>query len=145
MMRKPGLLALLVASLAAGVALVGLCGAWSMDLGSLRRIGQGAFPMATSILLLALALASLFTRAGPAGERPAVRTVVMVGGSMVAFALLLPVAGLVAAVIVATPICAAASSESRPLETLALGLFLAAGFAGLFVYGLGLTIPLWPE
>lgn len=143
--QKPNLQSLLVAGLSAVVALIGLYGAWGMELGSLRRIGQGAFPIAVSLLLLALAVASLFSRPTKAAPPPALRTLLMVSGSMVAFALLLPVAGLIVAVTVATLICAAASSEIRWLEALALGGFLAVGFAALFVHGLGLTIPLWPE
>lgn len=144
-MQKPSFQNMLLAGLAAGVALIGLYGAWGMDLGSLRRIGQGAFPMAVSILLLILATLVLFTGASRPIQAPSLRTLLLVSGSMITFAVLLPFAGLIVAVIAATLTCAAASSESRPAETIALSIFLSAGFAALFVYGLGLTIPLAPE
>ncbi|WP_177208381.1 tripartite tricarboxylate transporter TctB family protein [Tropicimonas isoalkanivorans] len=136
---------LLLAGLSASIALIGLYGAWGMDLGSLRRIGQGAFPVAMSVLLLILAAAVVFSRSDRPVHAPPKRTLLLVSGSMIAFALLLPIAGLIGAVIAATVICAAASSESRVIETIALSVFLAASFAALFVYGLGLTIPLGPE
>ncbi|MCA2013808.1 tripartite tricarboxylate transporter TctB family protein [Cereibacter sphaeroides] len=136
---------LLAAGLALAVAAIGLYGAWSMDLGSLRRIGQGAFPQAVSLLLLLMGLGVFALRAEPGPERPALRPIVFVSAAMIAFALLLPLGGLGIAVVAATALCACASSESRVVETFGLGVLLAAGFAGLFVYGLGLNIPLLPE
>ena len=41
--------------------------------------------------------------------------------------------------------CPAASRESKPLETVALVVVLIAFSVAVFVWLLGLPIPLWPE
>ena len=65
-------------------------------------------------------------------------------GAVTAFGLLIESTGLLLAVVATILLGGLASRESRPLELAALAVGLAAFCAGLFVYGLGLPIPLWP-
>ena len=53
--------------------------------------------------------------------------------------------GLIAAVAALVLVGALASRESRPLETVGLVVVLIVFSAAVFVWLLGLPIPLWPE
>ena len=63
---------------------------------------------------------------------------------MALFGVALSYFGLIAAVAVLTLVAAVASNESRPLETVGLAAVLIAFSVGVFVWLLGLPIPLWP-
>jgi hypothetical protein len=120
---------------------------WPM--GTLATMDAGYFPAIVSSLLIGLGLvvALIALRVeGPALEAPALRPLVLVTVTVVAFAVLLKVAGLVLTIVAMTLIASLAASECRRIGiTIALALGLAALCAGLFVFGLGLPIPLWPR
>ncbi|MBN8502433.1 MAG: tripartite tricarboxylate transporter TctB family protein, partial [Sphingomonadales bacterium] len=60
-----------------------------------------------------------------------------------AFAFLLERAGLIAAILACVGFARLGERPYRPVETAVLAVFLAALGAGIFVYGLGLPIPLF--
>lgn len=73
------------------------------------------------------------------------RPVVFVTGALVLFALSLERLGLVVAVALLTGVGAVAARALRPLETLAAGFVLIVLSWAIFIVGLGITIPVWPE
>jgi hypothetical protein len=71
--------------------------------------------------------------------------VVFVTLSLVIFALTLERLGLVIAIFLLIGIGSLATRNLRPLETLMAALVLVVLSWGIFILGLGLTIPVWPE
>jgi len=73
------------------------------------------------------------------------RAVLSVTAALVTFGLSLERLGLVAAIVLLTGIGALATRALRPLETALAALGLIALCWAIFIFGLGLTIPVWPE
>lgn len=112
------------------------------NLGDLRRIGPGAFPVGLGVVLVGLAILSFLDRgrADPAGSFQ-IRPVLAVGAAMISFALILPRFGLVPASAITLAIASAASTQSRLVEVIALAVGLPMLLVGIFIYGLSLPIP----
>ena len=53
--------------------------------------------------------------------------------------------GLVISILLLIGVGAVAARELRPIETIVAALVLIALSWGIFILGLGLTIPVWPE
>lgn len=117
-------------------------------LGSAVRMGPAYFPTwvggLVAILGLALLLRSLQLE-GPALPRIRLRPALFVLGASIAFGYLLKPLGLVLATVLLIVISAAGGHEFRWREVLLLAAGLAAFAVGVFVYGLGLPFPLWPQ
>jgi len=116
-------------------------------LGDLHRIGPGMFPVLVGTLLSGLGLivaARALVLEGPPVERVHVRPLVVSLAAIVLFALALQWLGLVAAIAVLVLVGAYASSEVRPLQVVALAVFLIVFAVAVFVWLLGLPLPLWP-
>ena len=117
-------------------------------LGTAVRMGPGYFPTwvggLVALLGLALALRSLKVD-GPPLPRVRLRPILFVLGGSLAFGYFLKPLGLVLATILLVVISAAGGHEFRWREVLALAIGLAAFAVGVFVYGLGLPFPLWPQ
>ena len=128
-----------------GAAFVAL--ALQYRLGDLHRIGPGMFPTLVGTLLVGLGLV-VATRAlmldGPAIERVQVRPLIVSLAAIVLFALALQWLGLVAAIAVLVLVGAYASREVRLLQVLGLAVFLTLFAIAVFVWLLGLPLPLWP-
>jgi len=73
------------------------------------------------------------------------RAVLSVTLSLVTFGLSIERLGLVLAILLLTGIGALATRSLRPLEVALAALGLIALSWGIFIFGLGLTIPVWPE
>ena len=73
------------------------------------------------------------------------RPVIFVTASLVMFGLTIERLGLVVSILLLIGIGAIAARDLRPLETLAAALVLIALSWAIFILGLGLTIPVWPE
>ncbi|PWE31473.1 hypothetical protein C4N9_00130 [Pararhodobacter marinus] len=145
------------------------------DLGTLRQMGAGWFPVALGILLAVLGLGVILTgRPGhsvPAQDAPAqetaltpetadrnalqtdgdgsagpspLRSLFFVLASIGAFALLIPILGLILTVPISVGLASMADPKSRPVPVLLLGLGLAALTSAIFVLGLGLQMDLLP-
>jgi putative exporter of polyketide antibiotics len=131
-----------------GLAFVVLAREYGM--GTAQRMGPAYFPTILGALLAALGLLIAFAAVG--GEKQAHHKVEKfhfdalgwVLGAVVAFALLLRPAGLVVA-LVALVLISGLGSHDRNFRQL---LLLTAGLVVLvlvvFIYGLGLTLPVWP-
>ena len=133
--------------LAVGLAFVGL--ARNYELGTAQRMGPGYFPTALGALLAVLGLIVAIkglAREEPGGDiaRFHFGPLAVVLGAVALFALLLRPAGLVAALLVLIGVSAYASHEFRLREIVPLAAFLVVLVLAVFVWGLGLVIPIWP-
>lgn len=140
--------------LGTGIALL-LLGGWitvyaltHYRLGDLSRIGGAAYPAGVGALLALLGLiiaASAWFRAGPV-ERAPLRPILMVLGSIVAFALLVDRAGLFPAVIVLVGGAILADNQHSWASAAKLTVLAAVGVWVIFglVLGMSFTILRWP-
>jgi hypothetical protein len=117
-------------------------------MGTMHKMGPALFPILIGTLLAMLGL--LIAGRGVVIEGPPVPQLYLrpIGISLVAialFGLALAHLGLLAAVAVLVIVSVFASRETKPLETIGLVLVLMLFSAAVFVWLLGLPIPLWPE
>ena len=132
--------------IAVAVGFIGLSRQY--NLGNMHRMGPGLFPTLVGSLLAGLGLIVLLRGLavdGPAVPRFETRPILFGLAAIVLFGLALQYSGLVAALAALVAVGAVASSESRLLETLGLALALIVFSAVVFVWLLGLPIPLWRE
>jgi hypothetical protein len=136
-----------------GVALLGLWLSRDYPIGTALRMGTGYVPRLLCWILLGLGAIVLVQGVRQAqAERPfssadmsAWRPVIFVTASLVIFGLSIERLGLVVSILLLIGIGAVAARELRPLETVAAALVLIVLSWGIFIVGLGLTIPVWPE
>lgn len=125
-------------------------GALEYSFGSSARPGPGYFPFGLGLLLAILGGMTLFEALtietedgepiGAVGWKP----LLIVIGSTVLFGVLLPHAGMAIALPLLVILSAMAGDEFHWGEAIALAAFLTFGSWAVFIWGLGLTIPLWP-
>jgi hypothetical protein len=136
-----------------GVAVAALWISRDYPIGTALRMGTGYVPRLLCWILLGLGAVVLFQGAREAepertptttGSSPW-RPVVFVTASLVVFGLSIERLGLVVSILMLIGIGAIAARDLRPLETLAAALVLIALSWAIFILGLGLTIPVWPE
>ena len=135
------------------VAVIGLWVSRNYPIGSALRMGTGYVPRLLLWILLALGGVVLLqglregsAQPGTDSERTSiVRPIVFVTLSLVTFALAIERLGLVISIVLLIGIGSLASRESRLLETLLTAAFLLALSVAIFIVGLGLTMPVWPE
>ena len=116
-------------------------------LGSMHRMGPALFPMLVGTLLAGLGLliagrALVFD--GPPAPRFHARPIFVSLLAMVLFGLALQWLGLVIAIAALVIVGAFAARESRFVEGIGLAIALTLFSATVFVWVLGLPIPLWP-
>jgi len=116
--------------------------------GTPERMGPGFFPIAVGILLGALG-AILTGRAlafdgGPLRHMH-LRPLAVTMAAVVLFGLALQWLGLVAAIIVLVVVGSYADRAARLMESLGLAAFLTVFSVAIFVWLLGLPLPVWPE
>ena len=131
---------------ALGAAFVAL--ALQFRLGDLHRIGPGLFPTLIGSLLVGLGLivaGRALVLVGPSIERIHFRPLLVSLVAIVLFALALQWLGVVAAIAVLVLVGAYASSDVRIGQVLALAAFLIVFSVAIFVWLLGLPLPLWPS
>jgi putative tricarboxylic transport membrane protein len=136
-----------------GVALLGLWLSRDYPIGTALRMGTGYVPRLLCWLLLGLGAIVLVQGLREAQDaRPlssadvsASRPVIFVTASLVIFGLSIERLGLVVSILLLIGVGAVAARGLRPLETLAAALVLIILSWGIFILGLGLTIPVWPE
>jgi hypothetical protein len=136
-----------------GVALLGLWLSRNYPIGTALRMGTGYVPRLLCWILLGLGglvlvqgLRSVQVARVPSSEGPrAWRPVIFVTASLVIFGLSIERLGLVVSILLLIGVGAVAARGLRPLETLAAALVLIVLSWGIFILGLGLTIPVWPE
>lgn len=135
---------------------IGLAGLWySRDypIGTALRMGTGYVPRLLCWALAGLGLLILIQglRDGSAAKISdgqtvsAWRPVIFVTASMIFFALTLESLGLVVSIALLTGIGAIAARILRPVETIVAGVVMIILSWAIFIIGLGLVIPVWPE
>ena len=132
--------------IAVALGFIGLSQQYSM--GTMHRMGPALFPVLVSILLCGLGLiisVRSFAIDGPPVPRFYARPIIVSLVAIALFGVALAHLGLIAAIAVLVIIGAFASTESKPLETVGLVAVLIAFSVIVFVWLLGLPIPLWPD
>jgi hypothetical protein len=132
--------------IAVAAGFVGL--SYQYGTGTMHRMGPGLFPTLVGLLLAGLGLviaARAFAIDGLPVPRFHARPVIVSLIAIALFGAALAHLGLIAAVAAVVLVGALASRESRPLETAGLVVVLIVFSVGVFVWLLGLPIPLWPE
>jgi Tripartite tricarboxylate transporter TctB family len=136
----------------AGLIFVAIAGGFVLlaqeyRLGDMHRMGPALFPTLVGALLAALgALIALraFALDGPPVPRFEARPILVSLLAIVLFAIALQWVGLVAAVAVVVLIGANATRDVRLLDVLALAAVMVVFSVAVFVWLLGLPLPLWP-
>ncbi|WP_157267634.1 tripartite tricarboxylate transporter TctB family protein [Azohydromonas aeria] len=132
---------------------VGLGFAWGAteySFGQAARPGPGYFPFGLGLLMAllgALVLLGALTKDTADGEPIgafAWRPLGIIIGSIVLFGVLLPRLGMFIALPLLVVMSASASDEFKLKEALFNAVILTVGSYLIFIYGLNLTIPLWP-
>lgn len=124
-----------------------MIGAFRYRIGSAGEMGPGYFPMALGIGLCVISLLILHQALrGPAAtiEKPGLWETGWILGSIVAFALVVDVLGLFISTLLLLAGCRIASRDFRFKEVAVFGLAVAAATTGIFVYGLGVILPILP-
>jgi hypothetical protein len=134
------------------VALLGLWISRDYPIGTALRMGTGYVPRLLCWILFGLGTVVLvqgLREVQPAritaSEAGAWRPVVFVTLGLAVFGLSIERLGLVISILLLIGIGAVAARDLRPRETVAAALVLIVLSWGIFILGLGLTIPVWPE
>ncbi len=132
----------------AGVGFAVLSGEY--HIGATARMGPGFFPLCLGILLAIFGLVVLLSSLSPTAEQTRLPywqpgKLVLVLGSCALFSLLLEPAGLVISLLVLVFTSSRASRQGRLTGTLINAAVLIALTLSLFIWGLELTIPVWPD
>jgi putative tricarboxylic transport membrane protein len=135
------------------VALFGLWLSRDYPIGTALRMGTGYVPRLLCWILLGLGIVILVQGLREAqtarvlllGDRSAWLPVVFVTLSLVIFGLTIERLGLVLSIFLLIAVGAVAARDLRVLETLAAAAVLIVLSWAIFILGLGLTIPVWPE
>ena len=134
-----GLLLIAVGTLAVAIA-------HDYPLGTARRMGPGYFPIALGALLVLFGIYVLVKGLRGGGRIEAgwsLRALIVLPLALALFGFLMSRAGFVPALVVLVFASAAAGSEFRLLEIIALTVVLTALSTAVFVWGLGLPYPLF--
>jgi hypothetical protein len=125
-----------------------MIGAYRYGMGNMHQMGPGLFPTLVGVLLAVLgAVVTLraFVIEGPPVPRFYLRPIVISLVAITLFGVALQYLGLIAAIAAVVLVGVLASRESRPLEVAGLVVFLTVFSVAVFVWMLGLPIPLWPD
>lgn len=137
--------------LVSGSALILLGAAYSLyamfalPLGSLTQMGPGMFPFGLGVLLALFGVGILVPALADYERIPQLdlKVFVAVMGSIAAFALLIRTVGLIPSVIASTVIASLVMPRRNPLSIVLLCVFLSALAWFLFVFLLGIRMPLF--
>src|SRR5215210_2625357 len=132
------------------VAVLGLWASRDYPVGTAVRMSTGYVPRLLCWLLLALGAAVLLQGYRAAAHERGVtfnawRPLVFVPASLIVFAFAMQPLGLVVATLLLIGIGSLAGREASWIEVLVAGLMLLLLTLAIFVWGLGLPIPVWPE
>ena len=136
-----------------GVAVLGLWLSRDYPIGTALRMGTGYVPRLLCWLLFGLGAVVVVqglreaqdARALSSGDVSALRPIIFFTASLVIFGLSIERLGLIISILLLIGVGAVAARGLRPIETLAAALVLIVLSWGIFILGLGLTIPVWPE
>lgn len=134
-----------------GFALLGLFLSRDYPIGTTLRMGTGYVPRLLCWILFGLGAVIFFQglrvidRLREDDPVRLARVAVLIPGSLLAFALTINRFGVVVATCALVGIGSMAGRDMRVWEVAAVAVVLTALTIGIFVWGLGLTIPVWPE
>ncbi len=132
-----------------GVASLGLFLSRNYPIGTALRMGTGYVPRLLCWMLLALGLVVLVRglRVGEMLGEPRLRwrPIVLVPASLLVFALTIQRLGVVVATVLLIATGSLAGRDLRIIEVVIAALVLIGMTLGIFVWGLGLPIPVWPD
>jgi putative tricarboxylic transport membrane protein len=134
-----------------GVAALGLWVSRDYPIGTALRMGTGYVPRLLCWILMGLGAAILLQGLREKDAPPEHLTwtqllpVAVVTASLIAFALAIEQLGLVLSILLLVGIGAVAARDIKFWEALAAALVLIVMAWAIFVLGLGLAIPVWPE
>ena len=134
-----------------GVGVAFAVGALEYRFGSSARPGPGYFPFGLGVLLAVLGGLVLFkaltfeVEGGDRIGRIAWRPLLVVSLAVAGFGFILPRLGMFISLPLLIIVSAFASDEFRWKDAIASAVILTAGCWAIFVYGLSLTIPLYPN
>ena len=117
-------------------------------LGTAARMGPGYFPRILGILLVMLGAAIAANGLRVKGEAIPPwnwRATLVVLGSVILFGYIVEKVGVAFSTVFLIVGASAASHEFRPIESVISGIFFAALAVGVFVVGLSLQLPIWPQ
>ena len=121
---------------------------YDYPMGTASRMGAGYFPFVLGCVMAVLGFIiigqSIATKGTPISKF-AWRPLIWVLGGFVIFGLTAKWLGLVIAIILLVMISAYGGHEFKLKESLISSAILAAGSVAVFVYGLKLPFPVWPE
>lgn len=125
-------------------------GALNYRVGDAARMGPGWFPFAVGVLLVVVGFLTVLAgmKANALEEKiipPKMGPLAWILGAVVLFGLLLPHLGMLLALFLLIVICSLASHEFKWFSTIVNAVFLVAFCIGVFIYGINLQMPLWPE
>jgi hypothetical protein len=155
--RHPGVRVLTRKNVLAGLMFMGIAalGLWlsrHYPIGSALRMGTGYVPRLLCWMLLALGaivlLQGLREAESTRALQPAFRQlwpILVVTGALVAFALSIEQLGLVLSILLLIGIGSLAAQGIKPWEVFATAIGLIMLTWAIFILGLGLTIPVWPD
>ncbi|WP_096785369.1 tripartite tricarboxylate transporter TctB family protein [Rhodobacter sp. CZR27] len=135
------------ALLFAGLGTLGLILGRGLEAGHLAQMGPGFLPRVVSVLLIGVGLAvglPALRRPAQAIDQVRLRPVAVITLSIVVFAYVATHLGFVLASLWLILAGSLADPGGRWRQILPLAVGLTAASALLFVYGLGVQIPLWP-
>src|SRR5689334_17960169 len=133
------------------VALLGLYLSRDYPIGTALRMGTGYVPRLLCWILLGLGVVILVQGLRAADrlredDPPRlIRVALLVPASLLAFALTINRLGVVVATCALVGIAGLAGRDLRVWEVAAVAAVLTALTIGIFIWGLGLPIPIWPE
>ena len=118
--------------------------------GTAARMGPGYFPRLLAVVLAAIGLFVILGAMKPSAEAQALRQwdlrgLAWIAGSVVLFGALLFPLGLIGALFVLIMVSSRASPEFTWTGALANAAVLIVLCLAVFVYGLGLQLPVWPS
>jgi putative tricarboxylic transport membrane protein len=129
------------------VGLVVIFVALGYPMGSAGRMGPGYFPRVLGAILMVLGFLTVIrgvtTQGVPFGGWPW-RYFLLILGSVVVFAFALPKLGLAFSSFILVALSGFAAPEGKTWQIIAYAAALSLTASCVFVYALGLEIPLWP-
>ena len=134
-----------------GVAVFGLWASRNYPIGTALRMSTGYVPRLLCWILLGLGIAILAIGLRATDGRNAFadarhwRALVFVPGSLLVFAFAMDRLGVVIATVLLVGVGSLAGKEVRPLEVAGAVVVLVLLTLGIFIWGLSLPIPIWPE
>lgn len=126
-------------------------GATNYSMGTSARPGAGYFPLLLSVIMALLGAVILFkslvieTEGGDPVGKIAWRPLLVIVGAIVVFGLTITTLGMITAIPILVILTSFAGDDFRWGSVLISAVVLTLASWAIFVWGLGLVIPIWPS